>query len=135
MKISTAGSILGSSTTGGSFAWVGSSAVGGVGTSFGGSTEGRSTARTGSSAGGGAATSLPKSTPQLWHFAASCPLIASQALHSLRLSDEEQVPHHWSPTLLSAPQAMHFSVAIYSTVTDFARLRGLSTSVPRTSAV
>lgn len=33
------------------------------------------------------------------------------------------------------PQQHYLTTLIYSTVTDFARLRGLSTSVPRASAV
>ena len=36
---------------------------------------------------------------------------------------------------ISAPQTVLLPVNVYSTVTDFARLRGLSTSVPRASAV
>lgn len=39
------------------------------------------------------------------------------------------------PTLLVDHTRVRVSVAAYSTVTDFARLRGLSTSVPRANAV
>ena len=38
------------------------------------------------------------------------------------------------PTLLSGYKLQQYIIINYSTVTDLAKLRGLSTSVPRTSA-
>src|SRR5262245_64964732 len=49
---------------------------------------------------------------QLWQRSALLALIASQALQSFRLSDDEHDEQDSSPTLLSCPQARHLRVAM-----------------------